>query len=197
MKNIIFDLGRVLIDFQPEKFLENEFGAKKAEILYRAIFGSSKWSKFDLGEISQHDLIENIVKDSPVERFDVEKIFYLLPTLLRPIEDNCKLLEKLSSKYHLYILSNFPKEPFISVSKFSFFKYFRGEIISYEVGMKKPDSRIFELLINKYQLDVNETLFIDDSLLNVEAACRLGIIGCYLDEPHHLYDLLERRSMIE
>ncbi|MCX5774163.1 MAG: HAD-IA family hydrolase, partial [Fusobacteria bacterium] len=189
--------GRVLIDFQPLPFLEREFGESKAKCLYKVVFGNSKWSDFDLGKLSQKELIDKIVIENEVERFDVDKIFYLLPTLLRPFEDNCKYIEILCKKYNLYILSNFPKEPFLNVSQFSFFENFKGRVVSYEVGLKKPSSKIYQHIIEKYKLIPSETYFIDDSIENIEAAKKCGICGLHLESPSRLTDLLRNQNMIE
>jgi len=197
MKNIILDLGRVLIDFQPKVFLYSEFEKEKADNLFKAIFDNSKWADFDLGKVSQKSLIEEISAVSGQERFDIEKVFYLLPTLLRPIEENCALLEQLSAKYTLYILSNFPKEPFEALFQFSFFRNFSGRVVSYEVGVKKPDRAIYERIITHYNLVPSETLFIDDSLENIDMACKCGIQGHHLSDPKVFKDLLKSINVIE
>ncbi len=197
MKNIILDLGRVLIDFRPQDFLYSEFETQKAERLLKAIFGNPKWAEFDLGKISQKNLIEAIVVESGLEPYCVEKVFYLLPTLLRPIEENCALLEELSSRYTLYVLSNFPKEPFESLLQFSFFKHFSGRVVSYEVGVKKPEKAIYEKIVSKYNLVPCETLFIDDSLENIEMAQRCGIHAHQLTDPTLFKDLLKSINVIE
>ena len=76
----------------------------------------------------------------------------------------------------MYILSNFHKQAFnYVIEKFDFFNYFDGRIISADIGMIKPESEIYDHLLNKFNLKAEETLFIDDSKKNIKAALKKGI----------------------
>ena len=97
-------------------------------------------------------------------------------------------------QYNLFYLTNYHDELFKhSFTKYEFFQLFEGGVVSAHVKQIKPDQEIYEILINKYGLNVQETIFIDDSHKNTLAAEQLGIESIHLKEPHQLKCLLERK----
>jgi putative hydrolase of the HAD superfamily len=106
---------------------------------------------------------------------------------------NIKLLPALKKQgFKLYFLSNFPLDFFEEVKKeYDFFKYFNGGIISAEVGCSKPDTGIFKIFLEKYNLVPEECLYIDDIEINVKAAESIGVKGIHLAGT----DSLEKKLM--
>ena len=97
----------------------------------------------------------------------------------------------------MYILSNFHKESFETVSsKHEFFSYFDGGIVSAYHQCLKPDEKIYRLLIDKYGLKPEETLFIDDLAENVEAAGKIGINTIHITDYNTLSDRLKSKNII-
>jgi len=98
-----------------------------------------------------------------------------------PLEEVVEVLSTLkSSGISLYILSNWSAETYpIAETRFDFLHWFEGKVISGETGMKKPDPKIYKLLITTYGLTLQITVFIDDKSVNVEAANALGIHGIH------------------
>ena len=111
-----------------------------------------------------------------------------------PIEKNVALLEPLKARYGLFGLTNWSAETFpIARDLYSFFDLFDGIVISGEERLKKPDGRIYRVLLDRYGLDANESLFIDDSLPNVLAARELGFQTIHLVDEMDLQAALELR----
>ena len=180
VKNIIFDLGNVLISFKPSEYFEknNYPEAIKATIL-SDIFGSKEWLMLDNGEITTPEAIDAIAKRSPLNKEEIDHIFNLRTDLMFPLDQNVRLLPGLKKRgFRLYYLSNFPLDIFDEIkSGYYFFKHFDGGFISAEVKFSKPDVGIYKTLLEKYSLIPEECLFIDDAEINITAAEAIGMKG--------------------
>ncbi|MBC2856710.1 MAG: HAD family phosphatase [Cetobacterium sp.] len=185
IKNIVFDIGNVLLNFKPRKHLEDlGFSEEVGERIYSEIFESDEWIELDKGTITEREATEIYCKKSLDIKDEIELTMANWQDILTPIEESVEILKNLKkSGYNIYFLSNFHRESYKTVyEKYDFLKLGEGKIISYEVGIVKPEKEIYEILLNKYELQSEETIFIDDSLANVEAAEKLGIKGIwYLD----------------
>jgi len=180
IKNIIFDLGNVLISFKPSEYFEKKKypEAIKATILYD-IFRSIEWRMLDKGEITTSEAIDVISKKSSLNKEEIAHIFNLRTDIIFPLDTNVKLLPELRKRgFRLYYLSNFPLDIFDEVKDgYYFFKYFDGGLISAEIKSSKPENRIYEILLERYLLKAEECLFIDDIEENVKTAEAIGMIG--------------------
>ncbi len=180
IKNIIFDLGNVLISFRPSDFFENKGYPEtiKSKIL-TDIFGSKEWLMLDNGDISTQEAIDAISLKSSLNREEIAHIFNLRTEMMFPLDQNVRLLPELKKQdFKLYFLSNFPIDIFEEIKTgYYFFRYFNGGVISSEVKFSKPDRRIYEILLENYSLIPEESLFIDDIEINVRAAEESGMKG--------------------
>jgi putative hydrolase of the HAD superfamily len=180
IKNIIFDLGNVLISFRPSEFFDTKGYPEtiKSKIL-SDIFGSKEWLKLDNGEISTPEAIDAMSLKSSLKREEIAHIFHLRTEIMFPLDQNVRLLPELKKQgFRLYFLSNFPIDIFEEIKTgYYFFRYFDGGVISSEVKFSKPDRRIYEILLEKYFLTAEESLFIDDIEINVRAAEASGMKG--------------------
>lgn len=180
IKNIVFDLGNVLISFRPSEYFDKKQYPEniKARIL-SDIFGSKEWLMLDNGELTTAEVIESIASRSSLRKEEIAHIFNLRTELMYPLDQNVRLLPELKKQgFSLYFLSNFPADIFEEIrSGYYFFKYFDGGIISAEAKLSKPDSRIYKMLMEKYSLLPDESLFIDDLEANVKAAESVGMKG--------------------
>jgi glucose-1-phosphatase len=182
IKNIVFDLGNVLISFRPSEYFDKKsYPENIIATILSDIFASREWSLLDSGEISTRDAIESIALTSSLTKEEIARIFDLRTDLMFPLEQNVKLLPELKEQgFRLYFLSNFPPDIFEEIrTGYSFFGYFDGGIISGEVKYSKPDKRIYEILLEKYKLEPKESLFIDDLEKNVRAAESAGMKGLF------------------
>ncbi len=180
IKNLIFDLGNVLISFRPSEFFDKKnYPEKMKSTILADIFASKEWLLLDNGEINTRQAIEGIASKSSLKREEIEHVFNLRTELIFPLDSNVRLLPELKKRgFRLFFLSNFPMDIFEEVkTDYYFFKYFEGGVISAEAKFSKPDRQIYELLLSRYDLISEESLFIDDLEVNVIAAEELGIKG--------------------
>ncbi len=178
IKNVIFDLGNVLLKFQPKEFLLRfTDDAEYIEQFIAKIFRSNIWINLDRGTTS----LEN-AKDDFVSKYSKEKDFLTLffnhwMEMLTPIEENIEILKNLRNiGYKTYILSNFIRETYTFIEKkYDIFSLFEGQIISGRENVIKPEKAIYKLLLNRFSLIPEESLFIDDVLHFLKPAKKLGI----------------------
>lgn len=194
IKNIVFDLGNVLLSWKPEQFLiDNGYNASKRDQYLNEIFKSPEWLALDNGDMDTRTAINTISKKSSLETAEIFAVFNLRTRILSPLTDNAKLLPGLKKAgFRLYYLSNFPEDIFDEVfSSHSFFGIFDGGIISARAKASKPDERIYKILLEKYSILPEETLFIDDTHVNAEAAKKLGLSVIHLSDHSKLKELVE------
>ena len=178
IKNIIFDLGNVLLNFKPDEFLLR-FTRDKEYIdqFVSKVTRSKVWLELDRGTKSVENARTFFLSKYPQEKDFLELFFDQWMDMLTPIEENLKILKELKKLgYRLYILSNYIKEAFNYINKkYKFFSLFDGQIISGFENVIKPEKKIYELLLIRYTLIPEECLFIDDVLFFLKPAKRLGI----------------------
>ena len=182
IKNIIFDLGNVIVNFNQEKII-NHFTQVKEEHDYiiDQIFNAPEWRLMDLGEVSNEEAANLINQRNNnkykelTERFLNE--WYKVQTIN---QDTVEVAKKLFEQgYKIYVLSNMANLTYEYFKENQFFKLCDGIVISAHEHIKKPDERVFENLLNRYNLNPQECLFIDDDDTgrSYETANKLGISG--------------------
>ena len=174
IKNVIFDLGNVLLNFEPKGYLKSKIPIEKIEIVYKSIFQSEEWVSLDRGTITEEEAKENIIDRNIDLKEHIKIAFENWYDILTPVEKNIRILEKLKqNKYKIYYLSNFHDLAFKYVTqKYDFFNKFDGGVVSYEEKMLKPECEIYERIIKKYNLNPKECVFVDDTKINVDAAMK-------------------------
>ena len=217
IKNIVFDIGQVLLTFQPDKLLKEKFNLSDAEIKIIAdkTFKSETWLEMDRGRLKKEDaadiFVERLSQSSMLFQssklpqtkksaqssryFDLTKniIETILDfdQILNPIDSNVKLLKfyKEHQDYNVYALSNFPPDYFMEAKdKYDFLSIFDNKVISGLVGLIKPEPEIYELLLDRCEIDPAETVFIDDSKVNIEGARNAGINAILYENHRQLLD---------
>lgn len=192
-KNIIFDLGNVLLSFNPKEYLSKKLEKSRAEKVLKEIFLSEEWVKLDEGTITEVEAIENISLRNEDYREDIKITFENWYDLLKPINETVSILKGLKQKgYNLYYLSNFHDIAFKKMKeKYDFFSLFDGGVVSYEDKLLKPDERIYKAILNKYSLVPEESIFIDDTKVNVDAAKEAKIEGLVFENANKLKEDLK------
>ena len=172
IKNIIFDIGGIIFDDSITN-ISNVLKEDASE-LYKKVYDKS-FVNCLLGNQSIEDYIETFKDDA-----SYEKIKYLLNDLYVSfplIKENFDYILNLKDRgYNLYLLSNITKESYDYIkSVIDIDKVFSGGVYSYQEGIIKPDKKIYELIIDKYGLNKDETIFFDDRQKNVDVAIEAGI----------------------
>ena len=182
IKNIIFDLGNVIINYNQKKIINN-FTEKEEEIkyIYDEIFHAPEWTLMDLGDITNDEAIEIINKRN---EFKYEKLtqeflheWNKKQHINRDIVEIAKILK--NNGYNLFVLSNMANQTYEYFKNDEFFSLCTGIVISAHEHVKKPDEKVYRLLLDRYNLNAEECLFIDDddSGKNYETANKIGIKG--------------------
>ena len=185
IKNIIFDLGGVIlnIDYKRPQEEFKKLGIKDVETLYSKQNQVELFDLLETGKISEKEFVQKIKESSDLEISDSEIITAWNSILLEFPLRRLQILQQLQLHYNIYLLSNtneIHEKAFNEMLKIqcgypSLALFFDRVYLSHRVGLRKPDPKIFELVINENNLKIEETLFIDDSLQHIESASKLGL----------------------
>lgn len=180
IKNIIFDMGNVLVDFCWEEAfhklgLEGETFRRVADATVR----NYDWNEFDLANIPHEEIINKFVENDPEMEAEIRHATESYEGLIKKRDYSEELIKKLQrAGYGVYILSNMSPEAFMECGdEMLCAKLADGAVYSCDCHMVKPDRRIYELLLEKYNLDAAECVFLDDKLENIEGGEAVGIKG--------------------
>ena len=194
-KNIIFDLGNVVLDYNPEEYLIKKINDKnKVEIALNNIFKSNEWKMLDRGIITEEEA-KRVIKNRVIDNSEIiDLAFENWYDMLRPIEETIELINKLKKNgYKIYYLSNFHSKAFEEVTnKNKVFEEFYGGIVSFKEKLLKPEKEIYMKLLEEYNLNPEECIFIDDMLINIEGAKAVNIKGIqFISTKDLIYKLRE------
>ena len=173
IKNIIFDIGGVMFD-ESSKYVKC-LGDNYEEI-YKRAYGKG-FRECVLGNIEVSNYIDSFKDDKDYNKFKWVLDKENLPITYPLIKENYEYIIKLKDKgYNLFILSNISRDSFEYVTNIiDVDKYFMGGVYSFKEHIVKPDKKIFELIVDRYNLNKEETIFFDDKQRNVDSANEYGI----------------------
>ena len=197
IKNIIFDMGKVLIDFDRSYFLDCfDVHGEDRDILMKEVFYSVEWAMMDRGTLDEKDAYERVIKNIP-ERLHSKAYDCLFnwDKVVKPIEGMWEYVKELKDRgYGIYLLSNASHRCLNEYFEtFEVSKYFDGKVVSAFINRVKPEKDIFDYLVNKYNLNKQECVFIDDAIQNVDGAIFNGIEALvFYGETNELKDKLEK-----
>ena len=178
IKNIVFDVGQVLVDFDWKGYLASfGFPKEEEEVLAREIFMSPLWGERDRSDKEEAEYVEGFVSHAPEYAEDIRRVMASSDKTIRQRDYAETWTRYLKSKgYHLFILSNYATWP-LEVTKpdMAFLKNMEGEIWSCDVKVIKPEPEIYEILLSRFHLKPEETVFMDDNPRNCEAARKAGM----------------------
>ena len=180
IKNIVFDLGNVLIDFDPPAYLHKlGFDAAAADALLQTVF-TDAWPKGDAGiYLTVKAMRDDLMKRHPAQKKAIRRV--LRPECVRMHtlrHDVAAWLHMLQTQgYRIFLLSNLAQYSYDYVRFYPFFRDLSGGVFSYREHVCKPDEQIYRILLERYGLVPEETVFLDDSAANIAAANRCGIRG--------------------
>lgn len=180
IQNIVFDMGNVLIPFEPEKYLR-VFVEREEDrtLLFYEVFRSLEWLKTDSGDLTVPQAVQAVQARMP-ERLHaaIANLFHRWGELFEPYADMEKLAHELKDKgYKLYLLSNISAYYHQLRKRIPAVACFDGEFLSAEHRMMKPYPEIYRQFLKEYSLNAEECFFIDDLPVNVYGASKAGIDG--------------------
>ncbi len=184
IKTIVFDLGGVLYDFNPQRMLDTHFDKKHHALINEKIFASAEWKQMDRGVYEVDEAIELMCRDLPAEFHpEIQKMILERDIEMPPITEMHSVVKALKENgYNIYLLSNCPTWFGEFRKNKPVFDFFDGFIISAEYNLIKPEREIYEVLFEKFSLTPSECFFIDDSPANIATALTLGMQAhCFQD----------------
>jgi len=176
--NIVFDLGGVVFNWQPDAIIRSIFEDTETQDLVRKrVIEHSDWVELDRGSIALEQAIDRGAARTGLPAEDIERLLEVVPRFLTPIEATIELIHELSSTGNrLFVLSNMHLASIAYLEqRHTFWDVFDGIVISSRIKMVKPEIQIYEHLLNRYQLKPGDTVFIDDLQENLAAASSIGI----------------------
>ncbi|HEV7604654.1 MAG TPA: HAD family phosphatase [Candidatus Limnocylindrales bacterium] len=196
---VVFDLGGVLIDWDPRYLYRQLFDDEAAMEWFLSEVTTPAWNlRQDEGR-PWTAAVESLAAEHPDQR-DLILAYRdrWVETLGEPIAGTTSVLDEVRrAGLAIYALSNWSAETFpLARPRFPFLAWFDGIVLSGEVGIVKPDRRIFEILLERFELRPAATLFIDDSSANVEAAASLGIHALRFEDAQRLRNDLVRLGVL-
>lgn len=189
IKNIAFDIGNVLIRWDPLSITKQAFPlTENPSTLSQQLFKSQIWFDLNLGKISELEAIQIYQKTLNIPKSELEKMMVIVKESLLPLDDSISVL---STCYHLgyslYSITDNTKEIIeFLIKKYHFFHMFKGIVVSAHLGVLKPNAGIYQHLIHHYKLLPHETVFIDDIEKNVEGAKLHGLHGIQFENATSL-----------
>ncbi|HPW89264.1 MAG TPA: HAD family phosphatase [Kaistella chaponensis] len=190
IKNIIFDFGGVVMDWNPRYFFKDYFNDDEKMEYFLKNITTDEWNiEQDRGRtLAEGTAIQ--VANFPEWEKEIRAYYDNWTTMLKSeIADNVAVLRKLEhSEYELFGLTNWSAETFpYALENYDFFSIFKGKIVvSGTEKLIKPNPEIWHVLLNRYQIKAEESVFIDDNFKNIEVAKSLGFICIHIKEDTDL-----------
>ncbi|MDE3248397.1 MAG: HAD family phosphatase [Bacteroidota bacterium] len=200
INTIIFDLGGVLLDWNPMYVYDDKYfdSVEKRDYFFSTVC-TSEWNEEQDAGRPISDGTEVLVKQFPEWEKPIRDYYGRWTDMLRgDIPETVSLLRKLkeSGRYKLYALTNWQAELFqIALVRHPFLYWFDGRVVSGVEKTRKPFPEFYQLLLNRYSVDPASALFIDDNLRNVAGAEAVGIKGIHFQSPKQLAAALKELSV--
>jgi 2-haloacid dehalogenase len=199
IKNIVFDLGGVLIDWNP-RYLFTEVIENHDELeFFLTKICSGDWNEEQDAGRSLSEGTAILKKQFPQFRKEIEMYYRDWEKMLKgPIQINVEIFYRLkeSGCYRLLALTNWSDETFpVALKKFSFLYDFDGILVSGIEKIRKPQPEFYQLMLDRFKINPSETLFIDDNFRNIQAAQDMGIQAIHLPEGISLKEQLGKFSI--
>lgn len=178
IRNVVFDLGGVLLEWNAEKILAGLYQDRQIRALVKKeVFLHSDWLALDKGMLEEEEAIQLFQRRTGRPLSEMKALMDAVRESLIPIPATFELLDALEKTgISLYCISNMQAAVFAYLEKrYDFWGKFKGLVISASIKMIKPDAEIFHHLFSRYRLDPSESLFIDDHPPNIESARRLNM----------------------
>ena len=198
LQNIVFDFGGVLIDWDPIYLYKDIFETEEELSFFLENVCRYDWNVLqDAGRpIAEATLL--LQKDHPEYSKEIAYYYGRWEEMLGGIiDENVKLIKPLKEKYKIYGLTNWSSETLpLAMERYSFFKDLDGIVVSGDEKIIKPDPKIYEVLLNRYDLDAKASLFIDDNADNIKAAEKMGFKTVHFTEEVNLEELLKSEKIL-
>ena len=198
VKNIIFDFGGVLVDWNPVYLYKNEFESVTDMNYFLENICTPEWNiQQDAGR-SLAEATEILQKKHPEYKELIGYYYARWEEMLGGvIKDSERVLKMLKTKYPIYGLTNWSAETItIAYNKYDFFSHLKGIVVSGDEKLIKPDPKLYQVLLDRYDLKANESLFIDDNIHNIETAQKMGFHTIHFTENIDLEKVVREMGVL-
>jgi len=196
---LIFDLGKVLIEWEPRDLYRKIFDTEKEMEYFLSEVCTMDWNELQDGGRPLEEAMNLLIPQFPQYEKEIRAYYgRWLEMLGGSIKGTEEILTRFykEKKYKLYALTNWSAETFPhALARFHFLEYFKGILVSGAVKLKKPDPRIYQMILDRYNLTAQKCLFIDDSLRNIKAAQAMGIQTIHFISPEQLQMDLDKMGI--
>jgi len=179
INTIIFDLGAVLIDWNPHYMYRTIFNDEEEMKNFLATVTTSDWNEEQDAGRSLAEGTEILVKQFPEHEENIRAFYTRWDEMLgEAFYDTVEIFKELkeSGKYKIYALTNWSAETFpVALERFEFLHWFDGIVVSGAEKMRKPAPEFYQVLLDRHTVKAEEALFIDDNYRNILAAEKMGI----------------------
>jgi 2-haloacid dehalogenase len=196
---IIFDLGGVLIDWNPRYLYRKIFKTEEEVTWFLENICTPAWNDEQDGGRSFEEATNLLLAKHPEWEVPI-KAWYgrWQETISGPVHETVEILKhfKEEKKHRLYALTNWSEQTFPwALDNFEFLHWFEGIVVSGVEKTRKPFPEMYEIILNRYSIDPKSALFIDDSLKNIEAARKIGLHTIHFQSPAQLNEELKQLGL--
>ena len=181
VKNIILDVGRVLVTWEPlEAMRKLGFDEKTVEAVANATVKTPIWNEADRGVWSDEKILSAAYEKAPAYKKEINMFWDNIDLAITQFPYTKEWIQNMKKQgLHVYILSNYGEWTYRKTKEdaLNFLPLVDGDIFSYTIKMIKPEEKIYRTLLDRFQLKPEECVFIDDTAQNIEGAEKLGIHG--------------------
>lgn len=200
IETVIFDLGGVLVDWNPDYVYKTIFNDdQKLKTFYEDIC-TSEWNAQQDGGKTLKEATEELVARFPHEEKNIRIYYDRWEDMLKgPIDGTVEIFKELkeTGKYKLYALTNWSHETFpVALKRFDFLQWFDGRLVSGEEKIRKPFKEIYELIVNRYNIDPATAVYIDDAPRNLAAPAAMGMHAIQFISPEKLREELTKLGVL-
>jgi putative hydrolase of the HAD superfamily len=184
--NVVFDLGGVVVRWQPDELIAAVFDDPDLRLrVRREIINHADWLALDRGVLSKSEAVVRAAQRTGLDEAVVEDFLDRVPSALTPVADTVALMRRVRAHGHrLYCLSNMQHASIVYLqSAHDYWDVFEGAVISSRIKLIKPEPAIYAHLLETYKLRADETVFIDDTAVNLPPAQALGIRTIRFEDP--------------
>ncbi len=194
IKTVVFDLGGVLINWDPRNMYRKMFDSERKMEWFLENICTMDWNEEQDAGRTIKEATALLVHKYPPYKSYIEAYYGRWVEMLDGEKTGTvKILNQIKkeNKFRLLALTNWSAETFpYALERFSFLNQFEGILVSGEEGMKKPSKSIYDLLFRRYKIKAEESIFIDDSLRNIDAAEHCGMVGIHFQSADQLAERL-------
>ena len=194
VRNVVFDIGGVLADFRMKEFLAAKgFDGPMIKRIVKASVMTAYWGKFERGEMTEEETLQGFIANDPEIAKELAIAYESVAGMLTSRDYAIPLVQGLKAAgYQVWYLSNYSKKAYVECGEsLGFMPDMDGGIVSFQVGMTKPDPGMYRLFLERFGLDPASCVFIDDTPENVDVARSLGFHGIVFHSYEELLPALQ------